>query len=102
MTQSIGAIIPTIIVIVGVLVALTNIITEVLKKVLPEKIHTNIIAVTVSLILTLLSFFGYMSYLGVAVMWYYILAAVVVGFMVAYAAMFGFDKLKQIITSVNK
>lgn len=30
-------------------------------------------------------------------MWYIIVALVIIGFMVAYAAMFGFDKLKEIM-----
>ena len=34
--------------------------------------------------------------------WYMVVAAVVVGFMVAYAAMFGFDKLKEAIMQLEK
>lgn len=37
-----------------------------------------------------------------AVMWYYVAAAVVVGFAVAYAAMFGFDKLKEALGQIKK
>ena len=33
--------------------------------------------------------------LEITVMWYYAVGAVVLGFFVAYAAMFGFDKFKQ-------
>lgn len=39
---------------------------------------------------------------GLAVVWYMVVAAVVVGFMVAYAAMFGFDKLKEAIAQIEK
>lgn len=33
----------------------------------------------------------------IAIVWYMIAALVVAGFMVAYAAMFGFDKLREIM-----
>jgi len=94
--------IATLISIIGVLVALTNIIVEVIKKATWEKISTNVLAVVVSLALTLVAFFAWTSYAGIAVVWYYIVAAVIVGIMVAYAAMFGFDKLKEILTNLQK
>ena len=34
--------------------------------------------------------------------WYMIFAAVVLAFMVAYAAMFGFDKLKEALSQIHK
>lgn len=45
---------------------------------------------------------AYMAFMGYAVMWYYVAAAVVVGFAVAYAAMFGFDKLKEALGQIKK
>jgi amino acid transporter len=84
----------------GVLVALTNIIVQVLKQITPKKIPTNLLAVIVSLALTLLAFFAWASYTGTAIVWYMIAGAVVLAFMVAYAAMFGFDKLREIVTAV--
>ena len=67
---------------------LTNIIVEVLKRATWEKMPTNLLAIIVAMVLTLVAFFGYMAFMGYAVMWYYVAAAVVVGFAVAYAAMF--------------
>lgn len=87
--------------IIGVLVALTNIVTEVLKKVLWDRLPTNILAIAVAMALTLVAFFAYASYAGIPILWYYIFAAVVIGFMVAYAAMFGFDKLKEILEKLK-
>ena len=43
-----------------------------------------------------------MAFMGYAAMWYYVAAAVVVGFAVAYAAMFGFDKLKEALGQIKK
>jgi hypothetical protein len=89
--------ITTLLTIIGILVALVNIVTEVIKKATWNKIPTSLLAVIVSLVLTLIAFFAYCQYAGIVVLWYYIAAAIVVGFMVAYAAMFGYDKLKEIL-----
>jgi hypothetical protein len=83
--------------IIGVLVVLTNIVVQVLKKVTWDKL-----AMIVSLVLTLGAFFAYCSIKGIAVVWYMVFAAVVLAFMVAYAAMFGFDKLKEALGQINK
>lgn len=83
--------------IIGVLVALTNVITEVVKKLTWDKMPTNVLAVAVGELLTLTSGLAYFQVKGIDVVWYYVVALVVIGFMVAYAAMFGFDKLKEIM-----
>lgn len=80
--------------IIGVLVVLTNIVVQVLKKVTWDKLPTNALAMIVSLVLTLGAFFAYCSIKGIA--------AVVLAFMVAYAAMFGFDKLKEALAQIHK
>ena len=87
-----------IVTIIGVLVALTNVITEVAKKATWDKLPTNILAVAVAMVLTLASGISYCQVETIAITWYIIVAFVVVGFMVAYAAMFGFDKLKETIS----
>lgn len=87
--------------IIGVLVAIVNIVTEVIKKATWDKIPTNILVVILSVGLTLIAFFAYAQITGFAVLWYLVVAAVVVGVMVAYAAMFGFDKLKEILQGLE-
>lgn len=84
-----------IIAIIGVLVALTNIVVEVAKKATWDKLPTNILALIVAVVLTMAAGFAYCQIKVVTVTWYIIFALVVIGFMVAYAAMFGFDKLKE-------
>lgn len=84
--------------IIGVLVVLTNIVVQVLKKVTWDKLPTNALAMIVSLVLTLGAFFAYCSIKEIAVVWY----MVVLAFMVAYAAMFGFDKLKEALGQIHK
>ena len=71
-----------------------------LKKFTYEKIPTNILAVLVALVLTIVSFCALMAWAALPIRWYYFVAAVVVAFMVAYAAMFGFDKLKQSLEQI--
>ena len=52
--------------------------------------------------LTLAAFFAYCEIKGVAIVWYTVVGAVVLGFFVAYAAMFGFDKLKEAIAQLDQ
>lgn len=87
--------------IVGILVVVTNIIVQVLKKLTWDKLPTNILATIVAMVLTLAAFFAYCQIKAVPVVWYMVAAAVVLGFFVAYAAMFGFDKLKEVIMQLK-
>lgn len=86
---------------VGGLVVVTNIITQVLKKLTWDKLPTNILAVLIAMALTLAAFFAYCRIKELAVVWYMVAAAVVMGFFVAYAAMFGFDKLREAIAQMG-
>lgn len=94
--------ISAVITIIGVLVALTNIIVEVAKKATWDKLPTNVLALVVAEILTIASGIAYCQIKAVPMEWYIVAALVVLGFMVAYAAMFGFDKLRQIMNWGNK
>ena len=89
------------ILIVGALVAVTNIIVEVIKKITWDKIPTNLMVVVVAAVLTMTSFYAYASFEAITFMWYHVGAAVVVSFFVAYAAMFGFDKLKEALKGIK-
>lgn len=93
--------ISTLLVIVGALMAVTNIITEVLKQITWDKLPTNILVVIIAEVLTLASGAAYAQIYAIPIMWYHIGAAVVLGLFVAYAAMFGFDKLKQALEQRN-
>lgn len=88
--------------IIGALVVVVNILTEVIKKATWDKIPTNLLVIIISLALTLAAFFAYCSISSVHIVWYMVIAAVVVAFLVAYAAMFGFDKLKEMISQLGK
>ena len=92
----------TLLVIVGGLMAVTNVITEVLKKVTWDKLPTNILVVIIAEILTLSAGGYYAQVNGISILWYHVVAAVVVGLFVAYAAMFGFDKLQEVLNWQKK
>ena len=77
----------------ALLVFATNIIVEMVKGLFP-KVPTNFVAVIVAQILTDLSAVILCSVMEITIMWYYAVGAVVLGLVVGYAAMFGFDKFK--------
>lgn len=79
------------------LMLLVNIFTEVLKKVF-TKIPTNALALVLSLAVTIVAMFIWLDIKDITFIWWMILVAIAVAFMVAYAAMFGWDKLQQLIT----
>lgn len=99
--QNIPAAISVILPLVLVLMVITNIIVEVLKKLTWEKLPTNLLAFAVAMAVTLVVFLAACQIMGIAVAWYMVVGAVILGIFVAYAAMFGFDKLKQTIEQIN-
>jgi len=93
--------ISALITVIGILVAIVNIVVEVVKKVTWDKIPTSLLAVIISVVLTVIAFFAYAQITNLAIVWYMVVGAVVVGMMVSYAAMFGFDKLKEILQGIS-
>lgn len=82
--------------VVFLLSTMVNVIVEVVKKLTP-KVPTDIVVFIVSIAITMLALFIISAALEITVMWYYAVGAVVLGIFVAYAAMFGFDKVKELI-----
>ena len=76
------------------LVLTVNIIVEVVNRLIP--VPTDIVVFIVSIAVTMLALFIAAEVLQITVMWYYAVGAVVLGIFVAYAAMFGFDKFKEV------
>ena len=95
--HNIPAMIPLLLPAVLILMVVTNIITEVLKKLTWEKMPTNLLAMAV----TLLAFFALCQITSTPITWYMVAGAVVLGIFVAYAAMFGFDKLRQTLEQIK-
>lgn len=85
-------------ILMGIMFLLTftvNIIVEVVKRLVP-KVPTDIVVFIVSIVVTVLALYIAAAVLAISVMWYYAVGAVVMGIFVAYAAMFGFDKFKEL------
>lgn len=85
------------------LVILVNIITEVVKNLFDFKTtHAiNLFVTVLSILLTVGGFITYFQINAINITWYLIVAFVIVGFLVAYAAMFGYDKLLKYFEDVK-
>ena len=79
------------------LVAVTNAIVQVTKKATWDKLPTNLLALIVAIVLTLVVGLAFLQIVGVTILWYMVAGLIVAGWLVAYAAMFGFDKLREIL-----
>ena len=100
--QSIPAAAALVLPVVLVLMVVTNIIVEVLKKLTWGKVPANLLAFAVAMAVTMLAFFAACQIMAVAGAWYMVSGAAVLGIFVAYAAMFGFDKLRQTLEQLNR
>ena len=87
----------TLILVLGVLVFLTNAITESIKMAFSVKGSNilNKIALCTGIVLTVATYLGCSACIGAVITWYYIAAAVILGFVVSLAAMLGYDKVIQ-------
>ena len=77
-----------------------NIVVEVVKKLFP-KVPTTFVATALSVVVTMVAFFAWASIVGLKILWYYVVAALILGLFVAYAAMFGFDKFKAALEKLK-
>lgn len=91
-----------IIVVIGVLTIVTNGATEVLKRIFWREIPTSLLAILIAEGLTLGSGCTYALIMGTTVLWWHVLAAVIAGRAVAYAAMLSYDKHVEIKKSLAK
>lgn len=91
-------------IIIAVLVVLVNIITEVAKKIFTftKTAYINAFVVVLSITLTVAAFLAYWQIKQMEITWYLLIAFIVVGFMVSYAAMFGFDKLIKLFRELKE
>ena len=85
----------TLILVLGALVFLTNAVTESIKMAffVQGANALNKIALVTGIILTVVAYLGYSAYAGLLITWYYILSAIILGFVVALISMLGWDKV---------
>lgn len=82
------------------LVLTVNIITEVIKRLIP--VPTDLVVFLVSIGVTMLTLFITVSVLAIRIRWYYLAGGIILGLFVAYAAMFGFGKFKELWERLNE
>lgn len=86
--------------VIGAMTILVNILTQVIKPLTYNKVPTEILATSLSVVLTLLAYFAYADYANWAITWYTVAAAVVVGLLVSYSAQVGYDKFYDKIKDI--
>lgn len=85
-----------------IVTVLTDIITQVIKKVTYEIIPTNVLCLCIAMVLCILA-----SIIGSCMriyefVWYYIVFAIIVGFLDSFICMNGFDKFVQTVQQYKK
>ena len=86
----------TILMVLPLLVALTNMLTNVIKGLCEAfATHAKLIAPVVAVTLTLLATAAYLQVFSVAATWYWFAGGTVAGLVVAYVAMNGYDGLYE-------
>lgn len=87
---------------IGALAFVVSVITEVIKGIgVMKKVPTDIVVIILSMVLTVVAFFAYAQYTALVVAWYWVVAALICGFFVAFIAMYGWSKLNELWTRFN-
>ena len=88
---------------VFVLVALTNIISQVIKKIVNrENCPAQVVVFIIAEVLTILTMVIICTVMHLHIYWYYWPATLILGILVCYGAMFGYDNLyKQLSTAIK-
>lgn len=95
--------ITSILAVVGALAFMVSIITQVFKGVgVLSKVPTDILVFVLSIGLTVIAFVAYMQYIQMAIVWYMVVAAIMAGFIVAFVAMYGWEKFSELWQRFNK
>lgn len=83
--------------IIGALAFMVSVVTEVIKGIgIFKRIPTDILVFVLSIGLTVAAFIAYMQYIQMVILWYMLMAAVLAGFIVAFIAMYGWEKITEL------
>lgn len=95
--------ITSLVAVIGALAFMVSIITQVFKGVgVLSKLPTDILVFVLSIGLTVVAFVAYMQYIQQVILWYMIIAAIMAGFVVAFVAMYGWEKFSELWKRFNK
>lgn len=83
--------------VIGAIAFIVSVITQVIKGVgVFAKIPTDGLVLVLSIGITVAAFVACMQYLHMTILWYMVLAAIMAGFVVAFVAMYGWEKLSEL------
>lgn len=89
--------------VIGILAFLVSVVTQVFKGVgFLSMIPTDALVLVLSIGITVSAFVAYMQYIQMTILWYMILAAIMAGFIVAFVAMYGWEKLSELWKRMSK
>ena len=89
--------------VIGILAFCVSVITQVFKGVgVLSAIPTDALVFVLSIGITVAAFVAYMQYIHMEILWYMILAAIMAGFIVAFVAMYGWEKLSELWKRMSK
>lgn len=89
--------------VIGALAFIVSVITQVFKGVgVLAKIPTDILVLVLSIEITMTAFVAYMQYIQQTIIWYMILAAILARFLVAFVAMYGWEKFAELWSRFKK
>ena len=83
--------------VIGAIAFIVSVITQVIKGVgVFAKAPTDGLVLVLSIGITVAAFVAYMQYVHMTILWYMVLAAIMAGFVVAFVAMYGWEKLSEL------
>lgn len=83
--------------IIGTFAFFVSLITQVIKGIgIFARVPTDILVFVLSIGITVAAFVAYMQYIQMTILWYMVLAAIMAGFVVAFVAMYGWEKLSDL------
>lgn len=83
--------------VISILAFTVSIVVQVFKGVsVLKKIPTDILVFALSIGLTVTAFVAYMQYVQQTILWYMIIAAILAGLLVAFVAMYGWEKVSEL------
>ncbi len=87
----------TALLIIGVLAFITAVIVQTVKE-MPylKDAPTSLVALMIAETITVLALFAGCQYMDISILWYYVCAAIIAGFIVYLVATGGWDKLNDI------
>lgn len=94
---------PAIITAVGVIAAIVSIITEMTKEIgFLKKIPTILQVIILSVVLWIVAYLTTCGMHYITFAWYYLVAAIVAGFVTAYVSSYGWEKLNDAFKRYKK